>query len=66
MNKIKFKIKIPNKFVNLNNYFIDQFNKLKKLKFKKIKNLTLFFLAIFFIFLDILKRFLVVIFFNLS
>ena len=30
MNKIKFKIKIPNKIVNLNNYFIDQFKKLKR------------------------------------
>ena len=39
MNKIKFKIKIPNKFIKLNNYFIDQFNKFKKIKFKiKIPN----------------------------
>ena len=35
MNKIKFKIKIPNKFNKLNNYFVDQFNKFKK--FNKIK-----------------------------
>ena len=39
MNKIKFKLKIPNKFIKLNNYFIDQFNKFKKIKFKiKIPN----------------------------
>ena len=39
MNKIKFKLKIFNKFANLNNYFIDQFNKFKKIKFKlKIPN----------------------------
>ena len=35
MNKIKFKIKIPNKLINLNDYFINQFNKFKK--FNKIK-----------------------------
>ena len=35
MNKIKFKIKIPNKIVKLNDYFINQFNKFKK--FNKIK-----------------------------
>ena len=35
MNKIKFKIKIPNKIVKLNDYFINQFNKL--IKFNKIK-----------------------------
>ena len=29
MNKIKFKTKIPNKFIKLNNYFIDQFKKFK-------------------------------------
>ena len=33
MNKIKFKTKIPNKFIKLNNYFIDQFKKIKKIKF---------------------------------
>ena len=39
MNKIKFKIKILNKFANLSNYFIDQFNKFNKIKFKiKIPN----------------------------
>ena len=37
MNKIKFKIKISNKIVNLNNYFIDQFNKFKKLNKIKFK-----------------------------
>ena len=48
MNKIKFKIKIPNKIVNLNNYFIDQFNKFKKIKFKikspKFVNLNNYFI----------------------
>ena len=54
MNKIKFKIKFPNKFVNLNNYFIDQFKKLKKFKFKKISNFSLsiiLFISLLFLYL---------------
>ena len=39
MNKIKFKIKIPNKFIKLNNYFINQFKKIKfPNKFAKLNN----------------------------
>jgi len=39
MNKIKFKTKIPNKFIKLNNYFIDQFKKFKfRNEFAKLKN----------------------------
>ena len=45
MNKIKFKIKFPNKFVNLNNYFIDQFKKFNKIKFSnKFVNLNNYFI----------------------
>ena len=38
MNKIKFKIKIPNKIFKLNDYFINQFNKFKKLNKIKFPN----------------------------
>ena len=46
MNKIKFKAKIPNKFVNLRGYFIKQFNKFKfKIKLpKKFANLNYYFI----------------------
>ena len=46
MNKIKFKVKIPNKFVNLRGYFIKQFNKFKfKIKLpKKFANLNYYFI----------------------
>ena len=54
MNKIKFKIKIPNKIVKLNDYFIDQFKKLKKFKFKNISNFSLsiiLFISLLFLYL---------------
>ena len=54
LNKIKFKIKIPNIFDIFSNNFFSQYKKLKKFRFKKISNLSLsiiLFISLLFIYL---------------